>query len=39
VLGGQHDVFLYLLEKNKPGLLDHTEEQLNDLYQRTLWNN
>jgi hypothetical protein len=39
VLGGQHDVFLYLLEKNKPGLLDHTAEQLNDLYQRTLWNN
>jgi hypothetical protein len=39
VLGPHHDVFLYLLEKNKPGLLAHTAEQLKELYNTTLWNN
>ena len=32
VLGEQHDVFLYLLEKSKNGELVHTAEQLQKLY-------
>ena len=32
VLGEQHDVFLYLLEKSKDGALEHTAEQLKKLY-------
>jgi hypothetical protein len=38
VLGEHHDVFLYLQEKNKPGLLEHTAGQLKELYNTTLWN-
>jgi hypothetical protein len=34
VLGEQHDVFLYLLEKSKNGGLEHTAEQLQKLYQK-----
>ena len=33
VLGEQHDVFLYLLEKSNSGGLEHTAEQLQKLYQ------
>lgn len=34
VLGDQHDVFLYLLEKQQPaGTPEHTAEQLRKLYQ------
>ena len=33
VLGEQHDVFLYLLEKLNNGGLEHTAEQLQKLYQ------
>lgn len=29
---GHHDVFLYLLEKNKPALLPHSAKQLQELY-------
>jgi len=32
VLGEQHDVFLYLLEKSENGGLEHTAEQLHKLY-------
>ncbi len=32
VLGEQHDVFLYLLEKSNNGGLEHTAEQLQKLY-------
>jgi 3-oxoacyl-(acyl-carrier-protein) synthase len=32
VLGEQHDVFLYLLEKSKNGVLEHTAEELQKLY-------
>ena len=39
VMGGHHDVFLYLLEKNKHGLLEHTAEQLGKIYNTELWNN
>lgn len=38
VLGGQYDVFLYLHEKNKAGLAEHTAGQLKELYNTTLWN-
>jgi len=34
VLGEQHDVFLYLLEKSEDGGLAHTAEQLQKLYQK-----
>jgi hypothetical protein len=34
VLGEQHDVLLYLLEKSKDGGLEHTAEQLQKLYQK-----
>ena len=34
VLGEQHDVFLYLLEKSEDGGLVHTAEQLQKLYQK-----
>jgi 3-oxoacyl-(acyl-carrier-protein) synthase len=33
VLGDQHDVFLYLLEKSKNEGLEHTAEQLQKLYR------
>jgi hypothetical protein len=39
VLSGHHDVFLYLCEKNKPGLWPHTAEQVSELYNTVLWNN
>jgi hypothetical protein len=39
VLGGHHDVFLYLCEKNKPGLWPHTAAQVSELYDTVLWNN
>ena len=38
VLGGHYDVFLYLHEKNKAGLAEHTAGQLKELYNTTLWN-
>lgn len=38
VLGGHYDVFLYLHEKNKAGLAEHTGGQLKELYNTTLWN-
>lgn len=37
VLEERHDVFLYLHEKNKPGLA-HTAGQLKELFNTTLWN-
>ncbi len=33
ILGEQHDVFLYLLEKSKDGGLEHSAEQLSKLYK------
>jgi hypothetical protein len=33
ILGEQHDVFLYLLEKSEDGGLEHSAEQLNKLYK------
>jgi hypothetical protein len=39
VLDGHHDVFLYLCEKNKPGLWPHTAAQVSELYDTILWNN
>jgi len=33
ILGEQHDVFLYLLEKSENGGLEHSAEQLNKLYK------
>lgn len=38
VLGGHYDVFLYLHEKNKAGMAEHTAGQLKELYNTTLWN-
>jgi hypothetical protein len=39
VMGEHHDVFLYLLEENKKDSLTHSSEQLEKLYNTTLWNN
>lgn len=39
VIGEHHDVFLYLVEKNKRTSLEHTAEQLKELYHREVWNN
>jgi hypothetical protein len=39
VLGGHYDVFLYLCEKNKPGLWPHTAAQVSELYNTVPWNN
>jgi hypothetical protein len=39
VIGEHHDVFLYLVEKNKPDSLEHTAGQLTELYNTSLWNN
>lgn len=39
VMGAQHDVFLYLLEKNKAPLVEHSPANLKELYNTTLWNN
>jgi hypothetical protein len=39
VMGEHHDVFLYLLEENKKDSLKHSAEQLEKLYNTTLWNN
>ena len=39
VMNEHHDVFLYLLEKDKPALVDHSPEQLKELYNIALWNN
>lgn len=39
VMGTQHDVFLYLLEKNKAPLVEHSPANLKELYNTTLWNN
>lgn len=38
VMGEQHDLFLYLFEKDKQGW-QHHPEQLKDLYNPALWNN
>jgi hypothetical protein len=39
VLGGQHDVFLYLFEKDKITATEHAPEKLKELYNTALWNN
>jgi hypothetical protein len=39
VLGEQHDVFLYLIEKNRNSALQHSADEVRKLYQRTTWNN
>ena len=38
VMAEHHDVFLYLIEKNKPGLLEHSADELKKLYHKEVWN-
>lgn len=39
VLAEHHDVFLYLYDKDKPGLWSHTARQVKELYNTPIWNN
>jgi hypothetical protein len=39
VLEEHHDVFLYLLQNNRPALTDNTVRQVRSLYNQELWNN
>jgi hypothetical protein len=39
VLGEQHDVFLYLLEKNAQSGMTHSARSLDELYNSAPWNN
>jgi hypothetical protein len=38
VVGEQHDVFLYLYQRNVPSGEPHSPDVINELYSRALWN-